>query len=259
MRALAFLMILLSIAFFILKVCYLAYSQYFINDLNSCFSNGDYDYSSFIFGAFSPPPATTTDLTTDVAPHILSYVSILKNMALITRNLAIASVVFAGVIWFYHHWKGQRARRHLRSLKENGAMHGPLRRADRVTRPLVMILIGAFTVLFEAYTLGAVISTHYNSFLIEINMANVVATTHKCVASSRLDMLYDLTWASVVLYVAILVIGHWTGLEASYAREKIAIQQSQGGGYDQVSTKIPIYIEQQQDVIDEDEEEEACC
>ena len=113
-----------------------------------------------------------------------------------------------------------------------------------------MILIGAFTVIFEAYTLGAVISTYYNDMIQAINDENIKLKFGQCINTNRMDTLFKLTWASVVMYVAILVVGHWSGLDIAYKREKRASKDTNGFAPEKV------YAEASDDYDDDDDD--AC-
>lgn len=261
----------LSIAFFALKIWYLVHATWQSNDLNGCFSSAivkgsgrklasifasssasgvgsDYGAGMVQDAAFLTTGAAAVAAATMIPLPIQIYLHLLKSMSTMTRDLSIASVVFVVFTTFYYHWKAGHARKVAMMVKKTG-QEPMVRRVDRVTKPLIATMCGAFTIIFEAYTLGAVITTHRSDIVSRINIAN----GGECIAQSRLDTGFNLAWASLVIYAFLLVSGHWSGLETAYALEKM----KQNGG-----SAGPMEIGGRYSDGEEengDEEDEACC
>jgi uncharacterized membrane protein (DUF485 family) len=212
-------MFLLSTTFLVLKLWYLLHSSFQHNDLKSCFSNTirirDWKYLNWMYSDYTyatvqvPAPIANASSGIDPAVALNVELVILQDVTNVTWALALISLILTIVISIFYAAKGSK-----RGNKR-------ARLSNKVYMPLIPIVLGSLVVLFEAYSLGALISVHPGDLTSRINTAN----TFECISSSRFSTSLNLTWATLIIYVAILVVGHAAGLCASFKREVQNVSQ----------------------------------
>ena len=217
------IMALLTLTYLILKVvmCFMSNTAY--NDAKSCETNGaSLNALAGMGNAFKSP----------YTKEIAFYTTLLQQIALDMFRTGLINIGLVVLIILHYATRKPYDKHKHKHVKLKISYY------NFVTRPLFIAVCGIIVMVSDAYILGErmvvnarTIGSSVNEVFTSPPKAGLTLVYEKqpeCISDSTINTLYQLAWASIIIFISMMAVSHWSAFMFAFKEKKDEVRAAKG-------------------------------